>query len=166
MVPVGSMNSQTAARASRPSLWFAAAATALCACAGPSQVPTIEATRFAPALNVDLQHSTKTANGEYFRDLSAGTGAAATAGQTLDVHYTGWLADGTRFDSNSGGAAFSFALGARQVIDGWDQGLVGVRVGGTRQLIIPPALGYGETGAGPIPPNAILVFTVQVDAAK
>jgi FKBP-type peptidyl-prolyl cis-trans isomerase FkpA len=140
-------------------------ALALAACAA-AVVPTIETTTFAPALGVNLAASTKTADGAYYRDLAVGAGAAVTAGQTLSVHYTGWLADGTEFDSNAGAGAFSFRLGAGQVIGGWDEGLAGVKVGSTRQLILPPSLGYGASGYGPIPPNAMLVFNVQVDAAQ
>ena len=138
---------------------------ALAAC-GSSAVPTVENTQFNPSLNVDLKSSTKAANGEYYRDLVPGTGAAATVGQPLGVHYTGWLADGTKFDSNVGGTVFAFLLGGGAVIAGWDQGFAGAQVGGTRQLIIPPALGYGASGAGSIPPNAVLVFTVQIDFAQ
>jgi FKBP-type peptidyl-prolyl cis-trans isomerase len=141
-------------------------ALGLVACAAPVAAPTIESTTFGSSLGVNLSASTKTADGAYYRDLAVGTGPAAAAGQTLSVHYTGWLADGTEFDSNVGAGEFSFLLGAGQVIGGWDEGLVGVNVGSTRQLIIPPALGYGASGYGPIPPNAILVFAVQVDSAQ
>jgi len=138
----------------------------LAACAGVDAVPTIEGTTFADSLDVNLAASTKTVDGMYYRDLTAGSGAAVAAGQTLSVHYTGWLVNGTQFDSNTGLAAFSFKLGAGQVIPGWDEGMSGVRVGSTRQLIIPPALAYGPYQYGPIPPNSILVFTVQVDSAQ
>lgn len=147
----------------RPAL--IALAAALFACGGAS-VPTIESTTFATSLNVDLHASTKTADGEYFRDLAAGTGAVTAKGQVLQVNYTGWLADGTQFDSSTGRGPFSFHLGAGEVIQGWDEGLTGVHVGSTRQLIIPSSLGYGSSGQGPIPPNAILVFTVQVLSAN
>jgi len=136
------------------------------ACGGMDAVPTIETTTFANSLGVNLAASTKTKDGEYYRDLVAGTAATVSAGQTLSVHYTGWLTNGAIFDTNLGAAAFSFRLGAGQVIAGWDEGLVGARVGGTRQLVIPPALGYGASGYAQIPPNAILVFTVQVDSAQ
>ena len=139
---------------------------ALAACSGPSAVPTVENTQYNPSLNVDLKSSTKAANGEYYRDLVPGTGAAVSAGQTLGVHYTGWLADGTRFDTNVGAAVYAFVLGLGTVIKGWDQGFDGAHVGGTRQLIIPPGLGYGAAGSDPIPPNAVLVFKVQIDSAQ
>ncbi len=97
-------------------------------------------------------------------DLSAGTGDEATTGTTVFVHYTGWLTNGTKFDSSKDrGKPFSFRLGRGQVISGWDQGVVGMRVGGTRKLTIPPDLGYGGAGAGGvIPPNATLIFEVEL----
>jgi FKBP-type peptidyl-prolyl cis-trans isomerase FkpA len=104
-------------------------------------------------------------------DLVVGTGAEATAGSRVTVHYTGWLHDpqapegkGGKFDSSrDGGQPFSFQLGARQVIAGWDQGVQGMKVGGQRRLVIPASLAYGERGAGGvIPPGATLVFDVEL----
>jgi len=105
-------------------------------------------------------------------DLAEGTGAAVTAGQTAVVHYTGWLyapeaqeKKGTQFDSSrTRGQPFSFPVGGRRVIQGWDQGVVGMKVGGERRLIIPASLGYGAGGAGGglIPPNATLVFDIEL----
>jgi len=100
-------------------------------------------------------------------DVKRGTGAVAKAGQTVTVHYTGWLyehgAKGTKFDSSvDRGTPFSFTLGAGDVIPGWDQGVAGMKVGGKRTLIIPPELGYGASGTGPIPPNATLIFDVEL----
>jgi hypothetical protein len=101
-------------------------------------------------------------------DIVAGSGATAQAGQRLTVQYTGWLAgSGQLFDSSrrSGVQPFSFVLGHGEVIKGWDQGLVGMHVGGKRRLVIPPALGYGAAGQGPIPPNATLVFDIELLSA-
>jgi peptidylprolyl isomerase/FKBP-type peptidyl-prolyl cis-trans isomerase FkpA len=97
-------------------------------------------------------------------DTKVGTGAEAVTGKSVMVHYTGWLTDGTKFDSSKDrGEPFSFQLGAGQVIKGWDQGVVGMKVGGIRKLTIPASLGYGARGAGDaIPPNATLVFEVEL----
>ena len=97
-------------------------------------------------------------------DLLIGEGQAATGpGQFVTVHYTGWLEDGSEFDSSRRGEPFSFPLGVGYVIPGWDQGLVGMRVGGKRRLTIPSELGYGARGAGTaIPPNATLVFEIEL----
>lgn len=93
-----------------------------------------------------------------------GEGDEAIAGMTVEVHYTGWLTSGTKFDSSlDRNETFSFKLGAGQVIQGWDQGVAGMKVGGTRKLTIPPSMGYGVIGAGGvIPPNATLVFKVEL----
>ncbi|MBL8482359.1 MAG: FKBP-type peptidyl-prolyl cis-trans isomerase [Rhodocyclaceae bacterium] len=103
-------------------------------------------------------------SGLIIEDSVTGTGARAEAGKTVEVHYTGWLTDGRKFDSSKDrGRPFSFRLGAGQVIQGWDEGVAGMQVGGTRKLTIPPEMGYGARGAGGvIPPNATLVFEVEL----
>jgi FKBP-type peptidyl-prolyl cis-trans isomerase len=105
-----------------------------------------------------------TPSGLKYVDLVEGTGPVAQAGQTVAVHYTGWLTDGKKFDSSvDRGQPFSFPLGAGRVIKGWDEGVAGMKVGGKRKLMIPPQLGYGSRGAGGvIPPNAELIFEVQL----
>jgi FKBP-type peptidyl-prolyl cis-trans isomerase len=105
-----------------------------------------------------------TSSGLKSEDLKEGAGAAAKSGDTVDVHYTGWLKDGTKFDSSvDRGQPFSFPLGAGRVIKGWDEGVQGMKVGGKRRLIIPPDLAYGARGAGGvIPPNAELTFEVEL----
>ena len=96
--------------------------------------------------------------------LKSGDGVEATAGQNVSVHYTGWLTDGTKFDSSvDRGRPFEFPLGAGRVIRGWDEGVAGMKVGEKRKLTIPPHMGYGAGGAGRvIPPNAVLVFEVEL----
>jgi FKBP-type peptidyl-prolyl cis-trans isomerase FkpA len=105
-----------------------------------------------------------TASGLIIEELKVGTGAEAAAGQYVSVHYTGWLTDGTKFDSSKDrGDPFEFPLGAGHVIRGWDEGVQGMKVGGSRKLTIPSDLGYGPRGAGGvIPPNATLVFEVEL----
>lgn len=97
-------------------------------------------------------------------DIVVGTGDEAVAGKTVTVKYVGTLTDGTQFDAsaNHGDGTFSFTLGAGQVIQGWDQGVVGMKVGGTRKLTIPPAMGYGAQAVGSIPANSTLIFQIEL----
>jgi FKBP-type peptidyl-prolyl cis-trans isomerase FkpA len=112
--------------------------------------------------------ATTTASGLIYDDKVVGNGAEASAGQEVSVHYTGWLfyggERGRKFDSSKDrGEPFAFPLGAGHVIKGWDEGVAGMKVGGTRVLTIPPQLGYGARGAGGvIPPNATLIFEVEL----
>jgi FKBP-type peptidyl-prolyl cis-trans isomerase len=107
---------------------------------------------------------TTTSSGLQYWDIVPGTGATAAPGSMVKVHYTGFLTTGEKFDSSRDrGEPFSFPLGAGQVIKGWDEGVAGMKVGGQRQLRIPPQLGYGASGAGGvIPPNATLIFDVEL----
>ena len=124
-------------------------------------------TGFAKELDVDTTEMTTTASGLRYQDLTVGTGAEATAGRTVEVHYTGWLTDGSEFDSSRNhGEPFSFPLGRNRVIAGWDEGVAGMKVGGRRKLVIPPALGYGAVDMGEIPPNSTLVFDVELLAVR
>src|SRR5262245_36955077 len=106
----------------------------------------------------------KTATGLQYEDQTVGTGAAAKAGDTVEVHYTGTLKDGTKFDSSlDRGRPFAFQLGIGRVIKGWDEGVAGMQVGGKRKLVIPSDLAYGKRGAGgAIPPDAELTFMVEL----
>ena len=118
---------------------------------------------FVPGLPGRAGAEVTTPSGLKYTDLVVGTGASPRAGQTAVVHYTGTLTDGTKFDSSRDrGQPYSFALGSGSVIRGWDEGVATMKVGGRRKLVVPPVLGYGATGQGKIPPNAILVFDVEL----
>jgi FKBP-type peptidyl-prolyl cis-trans isomerase FkpA len=119
----------------------------------------IERTTFAPALGVHLDQMTKRASGMYVQELTPGTGSVATRGRSVVVRYTGWLPNGKQFDSGE----ISVTLGTNKTIAAWEEGLLGMRVGGKRRLVVPPNLGYGARGAGDdIPPNSVLVFDMEV----
>jgi FKBP-type peptidyl-prolyl cis-trans isomerase len=150
-------NEETPPAASTP----AAAATTPVASPAPSGSPAASA---AGAPTMAQANATELK----IEDTKEGTGEVAKAGQTVTVHYTGTLTDGKKFDSSvDRGQPFVFHLGAGEVIKGWDQGIVGMKVGGKRKLTIPPQLGYGERGAGAvIPPNSTLLFDVELLAVK
>ena len=115
------------------------------------------------SLRVDLAEMDRRSTGLYVQDLVEGEGARADSGDIVTVHYTGWLPTGRKFDSSRDRETpFEVAIGYGRVIDGWDQGIVGMRVGGQRRLVIPPALGYGAQGTGPIPGGSTLVFDVEL----
>lgn len=147
-----------------------AALVLIAACAKGSISPTdpvnqvVTTAHFDPALHVDLAKSVKAPSGLYYRDVTVGDGTLAAPGRSVAVQYTGWFVNGKEFDSSQ--SPYQFTLGAQAVIPGWDEGVAGMRVGGKRQLIIPGDLGYGPAGSGPIPPNAILVFTVELISVK
>ncbi|MEP6992112.1 MAG: FKBP-type peptidyl-prolyl cis-trans isomerase [bacterium] len=134
---------------------------AFAACLGDTSPTTnplvpIENTTFAAALGVNLAASTKTADGLYYRDTRIGTGTVVAAGQSVTVKYVGNFANGVQFDAGT----YPFTIPG-QVIQGWNEGLLGMNRGGARQLIIPPSLAYGSQDYNGIPGNSVLVFTVE-----
>lgn len=126
---------------------------------GSYPIGTLDSTPPAPSAN-----AVTTASGLVYEDLKVGDRATANAGDSISVHYTGWLQDGTKFDSSiDRGQPLDFTLGAGRVIKGWDEGIQGMKVNGTRLLVIPPDLAYGASGYPPtIPANATLTFEVQL----
>ena len=121
-------------------------------------VEVIEDTEFAASLEIDLASMTKTASGLYIAQVIEGTGDAITAGEKATVSYVGFLSDGSSFDQGQ----FQFTLGVGQVVAGFDEGVLGMRVGGVRLIVIPPALGYGDAGQGPVPAGAVMVFRIEL----
>lgn len=140
----------------------------LTGCGGPTEPDSRwarpENIQFAESLNIDLSTMTRSDSGLYWQDLQVGTGATAAVGNTIRVHYTGWLPDGTLFETSreNGKPPIELLLGVGLVIRGWDEGIVGMKVGGRRKLVIRPELAYGRTGKGPIPPLTTLVFDVEL----
>ena len=118
----------------------------------------VERTEFNPTLNVHLDSMTRRASGLYVQDLVSGTGAVAARERTVVVRYSGWLPNGKQFDSGE----ISVTLGTNKTIRAWEEGLLGMRVGGRRRLVVPPSLGYGGRGSGEIPSNAVLVFEMEL----
>ena len=118
---------------------------------------------FATSLGVNIAQMTKISDALYIQDLVVGNGVTtAASGRSVSVTYTGWLPDGTQFDSNVGKTPLPFTLGAGQVIEGWELGILGMRAGGKRRLVIGSAMGYGSGGNGAIRPNTTMVFDVQL----
>jgi peptidylprolyl isomerase len=135
------------------------AAGVACGSTEPTAIP-IERTAFNDTLKIDLARFTKLPSGMYVRDSIAGTGATVAQGQSVTVGYLGYFPDGRVFDPGS--SPYTFTLGAGQSIPGFEIGVLGMKVGGRRTLIIPPELGYGATGNRSIPPYAVLLFSVTV----
>ncbi len=136
---------------------------------GPTNLgtPSVPATEtYAASLGVNIASMTKVNDNLYIQDIVVGTGAVATTGKSVRLNYVGNLTNGSTFDSNQSGGLPAFVLGSGRVIPGWDQGIVGMKVGGKRRLVIGSALGYGPTGQGPIPPNATMVFVVDLLTAQ
>jgi FKBP-type peptidyl-prolyl cis-trans isomerase FkpA len=135
---------------------------------GPADSPRAsDPPELAPALSVPADSLVMTPAGLWTYDRAEGEGAPAEPGDLVTVHYTGWLTTGARFDGSTPQRPFSFTLGAGEVISGWDEGVAGMRPGGSRILVIPPQHAYGERGVGVlIPPNSTLVFEVELLEAR
>ena len=128
-----------------------------------SAVAAVVTTQRFCAAATDNNELTTTASGLKYLDYLVGEGTTPVVGQMVHVHYTGTLADGTKFDSSlDRGRPISFLIGRGKVIKGWDEGIMSMKVGGKRKLVIPPELGYGTGGVGPIPPNATLIFDCEL----
>jgi FKBP-type peptidyl-prolyl cis-trans isomerase FkpA len=144
------------------------ATTAGCSAAtGSSSVLAPEAITFAPAMQVDLSAMERTSDGVYYRDLVVGQGPSVRRGTRVSVHFAGFLPDGTQVDAVAPPSApVEFELGGTGVIRGWQTGIIGMRAGGQRQLVVPPALAYGRRQVGRVPPNATLVFVIKLVSAR
>ncbi len=132
----------------------------LAACSDGFSPQVIEDTDFATALQIDLSAMTKTASGLYIETVSEGTGEPVTAGNTVTVTYAGLLVSGIVFDP--GNLPLTFTLGSGQVVQGFDEGVDGMKLGGIRIIIIPPSLAYGERAVGAIPAGSILIFRIEL----
>ena len=117
---------------------------------------------YAPELEVDLTDFERTSSGLYVEDLEIGEGPIARRTSRVWIEYVGWLPDGTLFDGNVGGDLYNLRLGGNEVIRGWNEGIVGMRRGGIRRLVVPPRLGYGSQRRGDIPPGSTLVFYIEL----
>ena len=145
-------------------VFTAVAIVAAVACSVDKVTPPvvgIEDTNFASSLGVDLDAMTRSSSGLYMQDMTVGSGPEVAAGDSIVAFYTLRLPDGRLLQSNYGGAPFGARMGT--LIPGWNEGLVGMQAGGERRLIVPPALGYGASGGGSVPPNAILVFDLKLE---
>jgi len=129
------------------------AAVAASSCGNDPTMPDFDA-----SLGIDLTAMIHTSSGLYYQDLVVGSGATVAVGDSATVGYSGWLANGTLFDAGS----FPFTVGVGRVVPGFDEGVLGMKVGGKRKLVIPPDLGYGNRASGPIPANSTLVFEVEL----
>jgi len=154
-------------------LLFLIAATACADAPAPppsppeAAAPDLSAITYAPALGVEPAAMSRTPRGVLYRDLTPGTGEPVGAGKLVAIHYVGTLPDGTQFDANGpSDPPYEFPLGAGKVVPGFEEAVTGMRVGGKRQVVIPPALGYGAQANGPIPANSVLVFTIDLVSAR
>jgi FKBP-type peptidyl-prolyl cis-trans isomerase len=142
----------------------------LAACREPDMVappPDLQQIDYAPELDVDLTHMTRTGSGLYLQDLRTGDGDTAKEGDTVRVLFAGWLPDGTLVEAiRDADRTPPVVLGAGHIIRGWEEGIPGMREGGIRKLVIPPELGFGASGRKPVPPNSVLVFEIELISAQ
>ena len=148
----------------RRAWWLAAALCGVTACATAGvRAGDLTQTMFAPSLDVNLAASTRSPSGFYYRDLTVGTGELAQTGRRAIVRYSGWLTNGSPAEAPSQTPpTVTFRVGAGEVIRGWDRGVVGMREGGRRQLVLPPSVAYGSQMYGSVPPNSVLVFVIEL----
>ena len=132
----------------------------IAACSDAFAPEVVEETTFASSLDIDLASMTRMPSGLYVEELEEGSGDAAVSGDRVSVSYVGYLSNGSTFDSGQ----IPFTLGVQDVVDGFDEGVTGMKVGGARRIIIPPSLGYGDTARGTIPAGSILIFLLGLDA--
>ena len=130
----------------------------------PEVIEVIEETNFAPSLNIDLGSMTRTSSGLYIETISEGTGEPAVAGNDATVLYVGFLSNGDVFDSSDQSGPFNFILGTGGAVDGFDEGVLGMKLGGIRLIIMPPSLGYGNSARGSIPAGSILIFRIELES--
>ncbi len=128
----------------------------------PEEAMSPDMVDYHPDLMITISEMKLHPSGLLWADDPVGTGDSLDVDMTATVHYTGWLPDGTEFDSSRGNNPFSFRVGAGEVIDAWDVGVIGMQVGGKRKLVIPPEMGYGSDGFSTIPGNAVLVFEIEL----
>jgi FKBP-type peptidyl-prolyl cis-trans isomerase FkpA len=152
----------TAADHARRLLRLPAAALLLAACA-TAPLRTAESVQFAPSLGIRLEAMERLPSGVHYRDVRSGEGEPVRTGERVRVHFGGWLSDGTQFGGVAPPAApLEFELGAGAVIRGWDEGVAGMRPGGQRLLVVPPAMAYGRAGGQTVPGNTVLVFLIEL----
>ena len=147
-------------------LAFAGIASIVCVSCSRTEANSDEQKKIDEYMKANNLTGSPTASGLFYIETTAGSGVQAKAGNTVDVHYTGTLLDGTKFDSSKGGDPFSFVLGASQVIAGWDEGIALMKKGSKGKLIIPSKLAYGSSAISKIPANSVLVFDVELVNVK
>jgi FKBP-type peptidyl-prolyl cis-trans isomerase FkpA len=153
-------------RVARAAGVLACVAWSIAACAGGAARVDLTTVTYGLEAEVTLAEMTRHERGFYYKDIEVGTGAEADAGRTVAVDYVVRLADGREVDRMDSDRPLRFRVGDETMVDAFDSGVRGMRVGGTRQLVVPPRLAYGARGAGPVPPNAVLVMMVRLERVE